>query len=81
MTYTEEFRQAELRRIDQVIQEGPYSADWDSLCRWQAPDWYRDAKFGIFTHWGLYSVPAYDNEWYSRNMYIKGMKPFEHHIE
>ena len=81
MTYTEEFRQAELRRIDQVIQEGPYSADWDSLCRWQAPDWYRDAKFGIFTHWGLYSVPEYDNEWYSRNMYIKGMKPFEHHIK
>ena len=62
---------ARLAEIDRVIAQGPYTDDWDSLCKWQAPGWFRDAKFGIFLHWGLYSVPAYVNEWYSRNMYIQ----------
>ena len=73
--------QARLAEIDRVIAQGPYTDDWDSLCRWQAPQWFRDAKFGIFLHWGLYSVPAYANEWYSRNMYIQGMDQFNHHVQ
>ncbi|MEO8174742.1 MAG: alpha-L-fucosidase, partial [Sediminibacterium sp.] len=51
-----------------------YQADWNSLQQFQIPDWFRDAKFGIYFHWGPYSVPAYDNEWYSINMYIPGTK-------
>jgi alpha-L-fucosidase len=43
------------------------------------PQWYQDAKFGIFIHWGVYSVPAFSNEWYPRNMYIEGSPEFEHH--
>ncbi len=81
MSYTEAFRQAELARIDRRVAEGPYDADWDSLSRWQAPQWYRDAKFGIFTHWGIYTVPEHDNEWYSRNMYIEGSEAYRHHRE
>ena len=73
--------QARLAEIDRVIAKGPYTDDWDSLCKWQAPEWFRDAKFGIFLHWGLYSVPAYANEWYSRNMYIRGMDQYEHHVK
>lgn len=46
------------------------SKDWTKLHR-EASDWFRDAKFGLFFHWGPYSVPAYKNEWYSRNMYAK----------
>lgn len=46
-----------------------------------APDWFRDAKFGLFFHWGPYSVPAFENEWYSRNMYAKGQKQNLHHAE
>ena len=79
MSYTEAFRQAELARIDRRVAEGPYDAAWDSLSRWQAPQWYRDAKFGIFTHWGIYTVPEHDNEWYSRNMYIEGSEAYRHH--
>jgi alpha-L-fucosidase len=45
------------------------------------PEWYQDAKFGIFIHWGVYSVPAFGNEWYPRNMYIKGSPTFEHHLQ
>jgi alpha-L-fucosidase len=58
----------------------PFHASWDSLAQYRAPDWFRDAKFGIFLHWGVYSVPAFGNEWYSRNMYVPGNKAFEHHI-
>ena len=59
---------------------GPFRADWQSLARYQAPDWFRDAKFGIFLHWGVYSVPAFANEWYSRNMYQQGSAAFLHHV-
>ena len=45
------------------------------------PQWYADAKFGIFIHWGLYSMPAFVSEWYSRNMYIQGSPEYEHHIQ
>ncbi len=44
------------------------------------PEWFRDAKFGIYFHWGVYSVPAFANEWYPRTMYIKGSSENRHHI-
>lgn len=68
-----------LRRIDEVIAAGPYRDTWQSLCAYRTPAWYRDAKFGIFIHWGIYSVPAFSSEWYSRNMYIQGSPEYEHH--
>lgn len=70
-----------LDMIDAVIARGPYEATWKSLSRYTVPEWYREAKFGIFIHWGVYSVPAFNNEWYSRNMYIQGSPEYEHHIK
>ncbi|WP_051545116.1 alpha-L-fucosidase [Butyrivibrio sp. MC2021] len=58
-----------------------YTADWKSLSNYRVPQWYQDARFGIFIHFGIYSVPAYANEWYSRNMYIQGTREFDHHVE
>lgn len=46
----------------------------------EAPQWFKDAKFGMFFHWGPYSVPACENEWYSRNMYLKGSKQNLEHV-
>jgi alpha-L-fucosidase len=69
-----------LKEVDTAAQQGPYRADWDSLSNYQAPDWYKDAKFGIFLHWGIYSVPAFGNEWYPRMMYVKGSSEYKHHI-
>jgi len=69
-----------LKRIDEVIEKGKYKDNWDSLSNYQVPQWYRNSKFGIFIHWGLYSVPAFSCEWYSRNMYMQGSKEFEHHV-
>ncbi len=70
-----------LKKIDEVIANGPYEDDWSSLAKVNVPGWYQSAKFGIFIHWGVYSVPAFDNEWYSRNMYQKDNCCFEHHIK
>ncbi len=47
-----------------------YEPNWESLAQYQIPDWYSDAKFGIFIHWGVYSVPAFGSEWYPRLMYM-----------
>lgn len=46
-----------------------YEANWESLSAYEVPEWFQDAKFGIFIHWGPYSVPAFGSEWYPRFMY------------
>ena len=70
-----------LQVIDEVIAKGPFKADWNSLSDYRVPEWYRKAKFGIFIHWGAYAVPAFGNEWYPRNMYIKDSNEYKFHIE
>jgi alpha-L-fucosidase len=60
--------------------EGPFRPDWESLKTHRVPDWYLDGKFGIFIHWGVYSVPAFGSEWYPRQMYLEGSDEFKHHI-
>jgi len=62
------------------LPEGPFQPTWESLAAYTVPDWYQDAKFGIFIHWGLYAVPAFGNEWYARHMYCPGSKEFDHHV-
>lgn len=47
-----------------------FEANWESLQQYEIPEWFNDAKFGIFIHWGAYSVPAYGSEWYPRLMYM-----------
>jgi alpha-L-fucosidase len=56
-----------------------YEPTWESLQQYEIPEWYIDAKFGIFIHWGPYCVPAFGNEWYPRRMYIEDSKEYEHH--
>ena len=70
-----------LAEIDRVIEQGPFKDTWESLGKFEVPDWYRNAKFGIFIHWGVYSVPSFGSEWYSRCMYIKEDRCFEHHVK
>ncbi len=69
-----------LASVDRIIEAGPYRADWASLAEAPEPDWFRDRRLGIFIHWGAYSVPAFSNEWYPREMYIPGTRAYEHHI-
>jgi alpha-L-fucosidase len=73
-------RAAILANVDRMNAEGPFRPDWESLQNYKVPEWYKDAKFGIFIHWGVYSVPAFGNEWYPRNMYNEGSEEYKHHI-
>ncbi len=50
--------------------DGPYQPTWDSLLQYDAPEWYRDAKFGIWAHWSPQCVPE-AGDWYARTMYIE----------
>ena len=73
-------KESYLKTIDNVIANGRFKDNWPSLSAHKTPDWYRRGKFGIFIHWGIYSVPAFGNEWYSRNMYNKDDPAFAHHV-
>ena len=49
---------------------GPFKPDWASIKdNYQVPEWIKDAKFGIFMHFGVYTVPAHGSEWYPHHMY------------
>ena len=63
-----------------------YEARWEQLISHQTPEWFKDAKFGIFIHWGVYSVPAYNGvgfyaEWYPRDMYRPEHDSYQHHLK
>ena len=60
-----------------------YKPSWNSLKTHITPIWFQDAKFGIYTHWGIYSVPAYgpDGTWYPYYMYHEGTPQYEHHVK
>jgi alpha-L-fucosidase len=75
--------QQENRRIDETIATGPYKADWQSLKQHRIPEWFRDAKLGIYTHWGPITVateaaPA-EMEWYGRQLYETNHAAFRFH--
>ena len=67
-----------LARAGNVVR---YQPTWESLAQYRVPAWYEDAKFGIFLHWGVYSVPARENEWYPRLMYRRESEVFNYHRE
>lgn len=60
--------------------QGPFQPTWESLEKYECPEWFRDAKLGIFMHWGPCSVPGVDS-WYGRNMYIEGHRTYKHHVK
>jgi alpha-L-fucosidase len=64
---------------DKQAHDGPYRPDWATLVKYQQPQWYKDAKFGIFIHWGVLSVSGAVNEWYPRNMYQESDPAFQEH--
>ena len=65
--------------IPDLTGEGPFQADWNSLLAYDAPEWYRDAKFGIWAHWSPQCVPE-DSDWYARNMYIQGQGQYRNQL-
>ncbi|HEU5080032.1 MAG TPA: alpha-L-fucosidase [Opitutaceae bacterium] len=63
------------------IAEGPFKPEWSSLARgYKCPDWFRDAKFGIWAHWSAQCVPEH-GDWYARSMYLEGSDDYAYHLE
>jgi len=61
------------------IADGPFKPDWGSLTSYQTPEWFRDAKFGIWAHWGSQCEPEH-GDWYARNMYLEGSRDYKFHV-
>ena len=62
------------------VAPGPFQPTWESLSAYEVPDWYRDAKFGIWAHWGPQCQPEM-GDWYARRMYMEGDPAYEFHVE
>ena len=64
--------------IPNLAGDGPYKPSWDSLLQYEVPEWYQDAKFGIWSHWSPQCVPE-AGDWYARNMYIEDQAQYKYH--
>src|SRR5471030_3009643 len=62
------------------MRAGPFEPTWDSLSAYKVPDWFRDAKFGMWAHWGPQCQPE-RGDWYARGMYQEGSDQYKYHIE
>jgi alpha-L-fucosidase len=66
--------------IPDLAGDGPFKPTWDSLLEYEAPDWYQDAKFGIWAHWSPQCV-AEAGDWYARNIYVEGQRQYKYHLD
>ena len=65
---------------EENILKGTFKPTWESLQQYQTPEWYRNAKFGIWAHWGPQCQPE-DGDWYAREMYMEGNAKYKFHVE
>ncbi|MCH4241249.1 MAG: alpha-L-fucosidase, partial [Prevotella sp.] len=65
---------------EEPIASGKYKPTWQSLSDYQCPEWFRNAKFGIWAHWGPQCEPEY-GDWFARNMYVQGTDQYKYSLE
>ncbi|MGQ7854481.1 alpha-L-fucosidase [Pedobacter sp. WC2501] len=65
--------------VEKVL-AGPFSPTWESLSNYQTPEWFRDAKFGMWAHWGPQCQPE-AGDWYARNMYMEDNWKYKYHVK
>ncbi len=61
------------------VNSGPFKPTDESLKQYQYPEWFRDAKFGIWAHWGPQAVPR-QGDWYAKNLYVEGSNQNKYHV-
>lgn len=66
--------------LSEPIAKGPFKATWESLENYKTPDWFRDAKFGMWAHWGPQCQPEH-GDWYARGMYEEGSSHYLYHLK
>ena len=64
---------------DMAIEQGPFDNSYESASNWECPEWFKDAKFGIWAHWGP-QCQAEDGDWYARFMYYSGTGQYNYHV-
>ena len=70
---------ANAQQADVTVKTGTFGNDWESLSAWECPEWFKDAKFGIWAHWGP-QCQAEDGDWYARFMYYEGSGQYNYHV-
>jgi len=73
-------QQTEKKKLNLPIAPGPFQPEFESFTQYQCPEWFRDAKLGMWAHWGPQAVPMM-GDWYARHMYVQGHKQYEHHLQ
>ena len=68
------------QHFGESIAKGPFKPTWDSLQDYQTPDWFRNAKFGMWAHWGPQCQPE-AGDWYARGMYQEGSRQYKYHLQ
>ena len=68
------------QRTDVEVMSGKYEPDWESLKQWECPEWFKDAKFGIWAHWGP-QCHAESGDWYGRHMYYENEWQSKYHVQ
>ncbi|MDE5712090.1 MAG: alpha-L-fucosidase [Muribaculaceae bacterium] len=72
--------QVKVSEANEPMMTGKYEATWESLSQYEVPEWFRDAKFGIWAHWGPQCVEG-SGDWMARSLYIEGSREYKHHVE
>ncbi|MBN1509354.1 MAG: alpha-L-fucosidase [Sedimentisphaerales bacterium] len=67
-------------KLNLPIAPGPFRPESESFAQYQCPEWFRDAKLGMWAHWGPQAVPMM-GDWYARHMYVQGHRQYQHHLE
>ncbi|MFA7358250.1 MAG: alpha-L-fucosidase [Bacteroidales bacterium] len=68
------------KQVKEKMETGRFEPSWESLSQYEVPQWYRDAKFGIWAHWGPQCQPE-AGDWYARNMYYQDHWQYKYHVE
>jgi alpha-L-fucosidase len=68
------------KELNLPIAPGPFQPEFESLAQYQCPEWFRDAKLGMWAHWGPQAVPMM-GDWYAKHMYVQGHPQYQHHLE
>jgi len=67
-------------KLNLPIAPGPFKPQFESFTQYQCPEWFRDAKLGMWAHWGPQAVPMM-GDWYAKHMYVQGHRQYEHHLQ
>lgn len=72
--------QSPVDETSEPMMTGKYAPTWESLSQYEVPEWFRDAKFGMWAHWGPQCVEG-SGDWMARSMYMEGTREYKHHVE